>query len=70
MSITLKYFSACFAAFHVLDKDLQYSEQIYTLTFWGQCLESSCVRNHSECLAIVVYVSMCVLSVEMEAVVF
>ena len=67
MFITLRYFSTCFATFHVLYKDLQYSEQIYTQTFWGQCLESSCVH---ECLAIVVYVSMCVLSVEMKAVVF
>ena len=42
----------------------------YTHKHSGENALNPLVCNHSECLAIAVYVSKCVLSVEMKAVVF
>ena len=45
ISINLKNVNPSFATFHVFSKDLQYSEQIYSLSFSGQCLEFSCLQS-------------------------
>ena len=63
LALVLPHFLYC------MYKDLRYSEQIYAQNFGDNAL-NPLVCNHSECLAIVVYVCMCVLSVEIEAVVF
>ena len=62
LTLLLPHFMYCVKTYSTVSKYTHYRSRDNAL--------NSLVCNHSECLAIAVYACMCVLSVEMEAVVF